>query len=192
MSLLIDGYNLLFAIGVRQERLAAPGGLQRARRGLLGMLAASLPPEVAARTTVVFDAAAAPPGLPDREVVRGLSVRYAVGYESADALLEELIRADSAPKRLTVVSSDHRVQQAARRRKAEVADSQAWYDALQTERRKRPQPADADVSPPQRGTPSDDEIEYWLEQFAEAEAEAAGTDVVNPFPPGYAEDVEEV
>ena len=32
--------------------------------------------------------------------------------------IEELIRKESAPRRLTVVSSDHRVQRAARRRKA--------------------------------------------------------------------------
>jgi predicted RNA-binding protein with PIN domain len=188
MSLLIDGYNLLHAVGVRPERLSAPGGLERARQGLLNLLAASLAPQELPRTTVVFDAASAPPGLPQTEEVRGLVVRYATGYESADALLEELIRSDSAPKRLVVVSSDRRVQQAARRRKAKAINSEAWYEELLAERRRRTPPPD-DRPPPERSV-SEAEIDYWLRQFGDAEASTAA-DGLAAFPPGYAEDVEE-
>ncbi len=77
----------------------------------------------------MFDAADAPPGLPRTLEHRGLTVRFAAKSGSADELIEELIRADSAPRRLMVVSSDHRLQRAARRRKATAIDSDVWYAA---------------------------------------------------------------
>ncbi|MGD9646149.1 MAG: NYN domain-containing protein [Pirellulales bacterium] len=137
MSLLVDGYNLIHAANI-VGRGIGPRGLERARQALLDTLVASLPDAERARTTVVFDAAGAPPGLPRVVTYQGICVRYATGYESADELLEELIAADSAPKRLTVVSSDHRVQKAARRRRATATDSDVWFAELQRNRRPMP------------------------------------------------------
>ena len=68
---------------------------------------------------------------------RGITVRFAAQYEEADELIEELIRADSAPRRLVVVSSDHRIQRAARRRRAKAVDSDVWYAELVRARRER-------------------------------------------------------
>ncbi len=85
---------------------------------MLNFLAESLSAEEIPRTIVVFDAHDAPPGLPGTMDHRGLTVRFAVGYEDADSLIEELIRSDSTPRKLVVVSSDHRLQRAARRRRA--------------------------------------------------------------------------
>ena len=65
---------------------------------------------------MVFDAQTPRRACRARCIHRGLTVRFAVRYEEADRLIEELIRADSAPRRLVVVSSDHRLQRAARRR----------------------------------------------------------------------------
>lgn len=126
MSLLIDGYNLLFAAGFSDPSPSAPR-LARARLALLDFVARSVAPSERLRTTVVFDAAQAPPNLPRQLVHRDMVVRFAVGYASADDLLEELIRADSAPRQLVVVSSDHRVQRAARRRRATAMDAGDWY-----------------------------------------------------------------
>ena len=86
--------------------------------GLLHFLVESLAPGQLAQTVVVFDAHDPPPGLPRVVQYYGLTVRFAVKYESANALIEELIQADFTPKKLTVVSSDHRIQRAAQRRKA--------------------------------------------------------------------------
>ncbi|MFW5835236.1 MAG: NYN domain-containing protein, partial [Pseudomonadota bacterium] len=110
---LIDGYNLLHATGILARGIG-PGTLERARMALLGFLAASLEPEQLPRTTVVFDAADHPPGLPREVEHRGLKVLFAAGYADADTLIEQLIRRDSAPRQLTVVSSDHRIQRPAR------------------------------------------------------------------------------
>ena len=43
-------------------------------------------------TTVVFDARDPPPDRPREYQWHGMTVRYAVGYEDADTLLEELIQ----------------------------------------------------------------------------------------------------
>ena len=63
MSLLIDGYNLLHASGILGGGLG-PGGLERSRLALLNFVAEAVDAKELAHTTVVFDAAGAPPGLP--------------------------------------------------------------------------------------------------------------------------------
>ena len=163
MSLLIDGYNLLNAVGI-VGRGVGPGGLERSRRALLNFLAESLDPEEVARTTVVFDAADAPPGLPRVTEHRGLTVRFAAKYADADSLIEELIQAESAPRRLTVVSSDHRLHRAARRRRARAVDSDVWYAEVvrrRPDRRQSPRAAPAKPHVPL----SEEDVARWLEQF---------------------------
>ncbi len=163
MPLLIDGYNLLSAVGIL-GRGVGPGSLHRARLALLNFLAESLEPQEISRTTVVFDAADPPPGLPRTVDHRGLSVRFASQYEDADTLIEELIRADSAPRRLTVVSSDHRLQRAARRRRARAVDSHVWYGEIVRgrEQRRRSTP-DVPARPP---VPLlEEDVNYWIRQF---------------------------
>ncbi|HUY34064.1 MAG TPA: NYN domain-containing protein [Pirellulales bacterium] len=177
MSLLIDGYNLLHASGIVGRGLG-PGGLERSRLALLNFVAEAVDTRDLAHTIVVFDAANAPPGLPRSIMHRGLTVRFAAQYESADELIEELIRADSSPRRLTVVSSDHRLHRAARRRHARPIDSDRWYaDML---RRRQGQ---GDMPQPSKpsGSTSDD-IEFWLQQFG---GDAPPNDEI--FPPGYGE-----
>lgn len=209
MSILVDGYNVLYAVGIL-SRGVGPHTLERARLALLNFLAESLEPAEAARTTVVFDAAEAPRDLPRVFRHRSLTVRFAVRHEDADALLEELIRADSAPKRLTVVSSDHRLQRAARRRRAKAVDSQAWWDELHRRRGRHKPPASSGPAKPS-GPLSEEEVAFWLHQFGAApEADSPPREpavehpvseppasekpdrideIENPFPPGYAEDL---
>lgn len=172
MTLLIDGDNLIHAAGIVSRR-PGPGSLERARRALLNFLVASLTPDELAGTVVVFDSEAAPPGRPRQVEYEGLSVRYASEYEDADALLEELIRADSAPRRLTVVSSDHRVQRAARRRRSQAVDSDVWYArtvrARDVRRGRQTSAASPDRDKPQDLSPA--EVERWLREFAPLIAE---------------------
>src|SRR5438477_11517341 len=111
MSYLIDGYNLLHAMGLLGGRVG-PTGLEKARLGLMGLLRAVYG-EQAATVTVVFDAAHAPPGTPEAEDYQGIHVRFAVRQEQADDLIEALIHRESSPRQLTVVSDDHRIQRAA-------------------------------------------------------------------------------
>ena len=163
MSLLIDGYNLLNAVGII-GRGVGPGGLERSRLTLLDFLAESLDPSEVPQTTVVFDAGDAPPGLPRVVKHRGLTVRFAAGYDDADTLIEELIRADSAPRRLTVVSSDHRLQRAARRRRAGAVDSDVWYAEVVRRRIDRRESTPSAPAKPQAPLLKED-VAAWLDHF---------------------------
>ena len=163
MTLLIDGYNLLNVTGIVGPA-GRPSSLERSRRALLDFLADTLDPEQCARTTVVFDAHSPPPGLPRVVEHRGLTVRFATRYPDADSLIEELIRADTAPRRLTVVSSDHRLQRAARRRRSRAVDSEVWYAEIVRRHHQRRQLPPA--GPSQPTVPLDKEdVAYWLQQF---------------------------
>ena len=162
MSLLIDGYNVLHVVGIL-GRGVGPGSLERSRLALLNFLAESLAEEELARTAVVFDAHDAPAGLPRTMRHRGLTVHFASRYEDADALIEELIRADSAPRRLTVVSSDHRIQRAARPR-ARAVNSDVWYAEMLRLRQWR---QDRGTGPARPAVPLlGEEVNAWLRQSA--------------------------
>jgi len=199
MSLIIDGYNLLHATDLLGEGSGA-GSFQRSREALLVFLAASLKDSERAQTTIVFDATEAPPGLPNHDSVDGLNIVYARDYPDADTLIEEMIEEHPAPHGLLVVSSDHRVQRAARRRGAKRIDSERWYAELwqrRIELRRNQQKA---VPEKPMGQLSAAEITYWVEQFDdenlpelpasnEAATDRSAQTFENPFPPGYAEDL---
>ncbi|MES1213225.1 MAG: NYN domain-containing protein [Singulisphaera sp.] len=170
MALIIDGYNLMHAAGI-VGRGRGPGSLERSRLAVLNFVVESLEPAVLATTIVVFDARQAPPGLPRELKHGGVTVRFAAGFESADELIEELIQRDSAPRRLTVVSSDHRLHRAARRRKAHAIDSDRWYEQVVAQRIQRHSAKPKIRKPP---TPlARSEVEYWLAQFDDEPHQAA-------------------
>lgn len=183
MAILIDGYNLMHAAGILGGG-AGQGGLHQSRLALLNFIAETVPQAEIPQTTVVFDASRTPRGLPQRLTHRGLTVIFATAYPHADDLIEELIRADHAPRRLTVVSSDHRLQRAARRRRAKAVDSDRWCEEM-ARRRAIFQPTEHEtpVKPP---VPASSEVEFWLNQF---DADEIASDDI--FPPGYGEDLEE-
>ncbi len=196
MALIIDGYNLLHASGIL-GRGVGPGGLERSRNALLNFLAESLEDRDASNTIVVFDARDAPPGLPRTTRHRGIQVRFADQGGDADALIEKLIRADSAPRKLTVVSSDHRLHRAARRRRARAVDSDRWYHDVLRDRIDRMRSGTASAKP--SAPPTEAEVHYWLRRFGLEDAQdsddssdssAPETNLQHPFPPGYAEDVD--
>jgi predicted RNA-binding protein with PIN domain len=184
MALLIDGYNLLHATGIFGE--AGPGtDLHRSRLALLKFLAASINERERAETMIVFDAAGAPPGLPPTISFEGMTARFARRHSNADELIEELLEQHPAPRSLVVVSSDHRVQRAARHRGASFVDSREWYSELRASQRDAQLAAETPAKPANEVTP--EELTYWLGEFA---VPPADDDDVNPFPPGYADDLE--
>jgi predicted RNA-binding protein with PIN domain len=209
MRLLIDGYNLLHVTDLFGSGKNA-GTLQGSRDALLGFLGKTLSAGERRDTTIVFDAAGAPPGLPKTLHHEQITVRYASDFADADALLEEIIDLHRGPKGLTVVSSDHRVQRAARRRGSRWVDSEPWFRELST-RAKRKDPDSPQGKPTAGGS-----VDYWVEQFdgediGEMERQlreaivpkiipkttkrtphappVAEGGLENPFPPGYGEDL---
>jgi predicted RNA-binding protein with PIN domain len=173
--LLIDGYNLLFASDVFAST-AGPPTLQRTRDALLQFLAGSLDKRLLARTVVVFDATYAPPGLPHDLTIAGLKVMFSRGGQDADALLEDLIAAERAPRQLLVVSSDHRVQRAARQRGAKFADSEQWLRELHSRQR----PTESAPSKPEGPSHNSAELQKWLQEFGDVDSRRLET--VDPLP----------
>ena len=158
MTLIIDGYNFLNASGVfGAER--GPRGFESSRLALLDMLCDLLGDRVT-DTLVVFDAARAPDGLPGRLVHRGIRVWFAREYPDADTLIEELVEDDPAPASLVVVSSDRRLQVAARRRRAKAVSCEEWLADARAARRRAHRAADE-----KPGTPTPADVEYWKKYF---------------------------
>lgn len=167
-DLLIDGYNLLHAAGLAQ-RDYGPGEFEQTRRRLLKLLANQLCDRECRRTTVVFDAPAQTLGPSPPTEVHGIRVIFAGGDGDADAAIERLISRNSAPRRLHVISSDRRVQQAARRRKANFHDSEAFLKRIA--RRPTPEERARHADPPEKrhGLMAPGEVNAWLTAFADVQ-----------------------
>jgi len=153
MSFLIDGNNLSFA-------LLDDEGNPLSRSGLCDRLASALPADE--RVCVVFDG---PP--PDSaraaQIAGGVHVEYAAPL-SADQVIMRLIQDDTAPRRLTVVSTDREIRRAARRRRCRSVTSEQFASFV--ERRRHPGRPTKAVEPQEktRGL-SPQQLDAWLEVF---------------------------
>ena len=133
IDVLIDGYNLLHAAGLAKAKYA-PRELERRRARLLAKLKDLLDPAMLPRTTVVFDARLNPPPVRPDPPAGPITVIFAPRDREADDVVEELLAKHSSPKQVLVVSSDHRLHKAARRRGATAIDSDAFLDQLEVDR----------------------------------------------------------
>ncbi len=133
--LIIDGYNLMHALGMTRLRYG-PGDLERTRTAFVNYLAGRLAPAERERTTVVFDAGDAPPDLPRQSQLHAMQIVFAPPGGDADSVIEELIAGHSSPRQILVISSDHRLQKAVRRRRGRYSDSEP-FAALLEERNPR-------------------------------------------------------
>ncbi|MGI9517600.1 MAG: NYN domain-containing protein [Pirellulaceae bacterium] len=123
---LIDGYNVIFGCGL-YGKFVSPESLANGRDRLLQEIAQRLGADRGS-VAVVFDAEKMPlTGQRERENENGIAVYYSINFANADFMIDEMIHQHPDPARLTVVSSDHWIQQSARRRRAEIVDSEAWF-----------------------------------------------------------------
>lgn len=129
--LLIDGYNLLYALGLIQPGDQTKRGLEKARDKLIESIAKQLPSAVRRSTCIIFDSADAPKNLPDALVKHEIRIYFSREWLSADEMLQAWISEHSSPKNLVVISSDHAVQRRATARHATPFDSEHWIEAIQ-------------------------------------------------------------
>jgi len=157
MPLLIDGYNVYHAalkFSSEWSRLV-PMGLCR--------LVAQDMCRLGEAAVVVFDWPEPRGQFLKVEPEGYVRIIYAGPGRDADSALEKLIKDNSAPRRLTVVSSDRQVQRAARRRRARILKADEYLEALQM---RSEQPPDRPQEPieKRRGVAEGDLTE-WLELF---------------------------
>ncbi|QDV31110.1 YacP-like NYN domain protein [Planctopirus ephydatiae] len=161
---LIDGYNLMHAAGIARVRYAR-GDLERCRNRLLLRVSELLTEDERQRATVVFDAREAPPGSIRRHIYRGMNVEFAEPGTEADDHIEILISNHSASRQLLLVSSDHRLQRAVKRRHGRSIDSEEFLRVYtQRELMREHEPHADDQSPPATISQQKD-LEFWLDEF---------------------------
>ncbi|MGO8903193.1 MAG: NYN domain-containing protein [Isosphaeraceae bacterium] len=185
MLWLIDGYNLMHAAGVLGSDLISREAFRRKRRRFLNTIADAMGAERAHETTVVFDASTPPSDFPLESSYKGMTLIFALEDESADARIERLIAAHSAPKSLTVVSSDRQIRQAATRRRARTLSADEFLDLLERFQSRRRQEKLAQNHSPVPFTDRDlplsaEEVAYWLAEFRELDAASETRDAFAP------------
>lgn len=152
---IIDGYNLLHAILNAEEAYGAVNDLELCRvvSRYLKLIARS--------GTMVFDGE----GPPDKSVfdnIANLEVLFAGLCADADTVIEDKIGASTAPRRLTIVSSDRRLRKAAHARRCNSLKSQVFWDNVQKQlSRKR----HAKEPTAKRQGLSESETDQWLDVF---------------------------
>ncbi len=130
MPILIDGNNLIYAM--------ADVGYDVGRGSLCAML--SILVEKGQQVTVVFDGAEPDKPLARQIAAGGVETIYS-GKIKADILICEKIAANTAPRRLTVVSTDREIRQAARKRRCKGMRSDDFARALAGMQKTQPAPS---------------------------------------------------
>jgi len=167
MRWLIDGYNLMHAAGAINARRGG-ARFHLARKRFLNQIASALGPLVH-ETTVVFDASRPPAGFPVESTYKGITIIFAVDDDDADTRIERMIGEHPNPKALVVVSSDHRVRRAAKRRRARAVGADDYLDHLQTLRYEQAKPApprrEEEESKSRDAVITDEELAHWERVF---------------------------
>jgi predicted RNA-binding protein with PIN domain len=121
---IIDGYNLLWSI----HKFAAHS--QEISEAHLCRFIGRYLRVIGGEGQIVFDGIG-PPDKTPFSTTAGVEVIFTGSRTDADSFIEAKISSDTAPKRLTIVSSDRRIRNAAKLRKAvSVKSEQFWRDVV--------------------------------------------------------------
>ena len=152
MPYLIDGNNLIYAL--------ADAWREVGRAGLCKLLAPLL---ASGPVTAVFDGPP-PPGPMARQIEQtGITVKYSSG-RPADEVIIEHIQANSAPRRLTVVSTDREIRKAARRRRC-ISKTSQEFAVLLEELTEAPTQSSPSEPPEKTDGLSGKHVDEWMKEF---------------------------
>jgi len=155
MPIVIDGYNLLRTIQKTGEDSGSLSDIQLCRVLDRYLKTAS------EKGGIVFDGTG-PRDTSNFDTFDRLDVFFSGAGIEADAVIENKIRVNTAPKSLTVVSNDRRLKDAARRRKATSVKCEVFWANVQSVL-SRPESA-AEPAEKQAGL-NESETKKWLEFF---------------------------
>ena len=153
--IIIDGYNLLHSIQKTDEDFESITDVQ------LCHIVSRFLKLTGKRGEVVFDGTG-PPDKSGFDNISKLEVFFAGLATDADTVIEDKIGASTAPRRLTVVSSDREVRDAARRRKAVSVKSEVFWGDVQKRLSRRKTASEPAAK--RRGL-TESETKQWLKFF---------------------------
>ena len=182
MPLLIDAYNVLHVVGVLPPEQA---GLTL--EGLINLIRTS---RYAAEEAELACDGTRHPQVAAGTHAGGITVSFSGGSRTADDLIRDRVNESSAPRRLTVVSSDQAVIRSARRRRCRTMPSETFLAQI-AEDANLPRPGS-------RGGPaaapalSERQVEGWIQLFdlgaEDLAALAAAAADEDQGPPGQQDD----
>ncbi len=174
MRFLIDGYNLMHRLGLAQPR--GSGRLERCRANLLEWLERVHGRELDS-VTVVFDGREGIRQAKSSSTRGGIRIQFSVG-QIADDLIEELIEHERSPRTLTVVSSDRRIQESARRRGCAFWSCDRYLEWSTDRGHTPPKPPQLPDKPEM---PSAEELNHWQNEFAELDQDPELREFNQPY-----------
>jgi len=153
---IIDGDNLLWALRQTLEEREITTELEMCR--VLSRYFAS----TGEPGQVVFDGAG-PADRSDFDTIANPEIIFAGFSRDADSVIEERLKVNTSPRRLTVVSSDRRLRKAAATRKATAVKSEEFWEQVRREiGRKKPRKTEPQEK--KEGL-SESETDKWMETF---------------------------
>lgn len=155
MPIIIDGHNLLHSIRKTNEEFESISDVRLCR--ILDRYL-KLTRE---KGEIIFDGIG-PPDKSGFDNLSDLEVLFSGRDSDTDTVIEDKIQVDTAPKRLTIVSSDRRLRKAARTRKATPVKSEDFWKVVEKElSRKRP----AKEPTAKRQGLNESETNQWMKFF---------------------------
>ena len=153
--IIIDGYNLLWSTQERSENFESISDVQ------LCYIIGRYLKQTGQKGEIIFDGVG-PPDKDGFDNISNLEVFFVGTATDADTVIEDKIRANTAPKRLTVVSSDRRLRDAAKARKAIALKSEVFWGDIQKQLSRK---KTASEPAAKRLGLSESETEQWLKFF---------------------------
>ena len=176
MSVIIDGYNFLFADRRDMFRLP-PGELQKMREDFLGRLARMRAIENS-KITVVFDGGQDADLFVREQVWHGVTVLFSDSEGDADAEIVRAVETDFGARDIVVVSNDNELRRAVSKLGANVVSIEEFKRHMKTVFREN---AGTTREPLQKfeGV-SENEVDFWMQEFGikeEKEPRSGGDNV---------------
>jgi hypothetical protein len=157
MPVIIDGHNLLWYIqNADEEQSIADITLCRILDRYFGLINPRR-----AGAEIIFDGSG-PANKTEFNNIKNLRVTFSGRASDCDTVIESRIAASTAPKRLTIISTDRRLRDAAKARKAISVKCEDFWDKVKkrlSKQKKHKEPAG------KRGGLTESETELWLKTF---------------------------
>ncbi len=152
---IIDGHNLLHSIHKEDPNSGPIRDVQ------LCWIVGRYLKQIGQSGAIIFDGTG-PRDKSEFDNVSNLEVLFAGLGTDADTVIEDKIGANTAPRRLTIVSSDRRLRKAARARKAISVKSEVFWNNIQKQLTRKK--TIKEPSAKRQGL-TDGETKQWLEFF---------------------------